>query len=193
MLAELYRNLLLRYLNQDQLITLEMLVWLIQVHKIVKIERLAAYFSLPIKYESRRRRIQRFLKLNALSVSVLWFPMIQQIIERKFPKKERLYLVLDRTQWKDKNLFLVGVVMGKRALPVSWNFLEKRGASNLAEQQALLGPVLKLLKDYDIVVLGDREFHSAELAKWLIEESVGFVFRQKKVLIFKEKDKIFRH
>ena len=57
MLEESYRSILSRYLNQDQLITLEMLVWLIQIHKNVKLERLAAYFSLPIKYESRRRRI----------------------------------------------------------------------------------------------------------------------------------------
>jgi hypothetical protein len=71
MLQELYRTVVSRYLSPDQLITLEILVWLIQVHKNVKIERLAAHFSLPIKYESRRRRIQRFLKLNTLSVVLL--------------------------------------------------------------------------------------------------------------------------
>ena len=64
MLEKFYLDLLSRYLTEDQVITLEMLVWLIQIHKTVKIERLAAHLSLPIKYESRRRRIQRFLKLN---------------------------------------------------------------------------------------------------------------------------------
>lgn len=180
MLTQLDRHLLSRYLSPDQLITLEMLVWLLQVHKSMKIERLAAYFPLPIKYESRRRRIPRFLKLNVLSVSLLWLPPIAKILERKFSTRERLYLVLDRTQWKEKNLFVVGVIMGKRALPIYWRFFEKKGASNLAEQQAMLRPVLKLLKDYQIVILGDREFHSVELAQWLHEKKVYFVLRQKK-------------
>jgi len=72
MLEKLYMDVLSRYLTQDQVITLKMLVWLLQVHKTVKIERLAAHFSLPIKYESRRKRIQRLLKLDRLSVSLLW-------------------------------------------------------------------------------------------------------------------------
>jgi hypothetical protein len=33
---------------------------------------------------------------------------------------------------------------------VYWQFLEKRGASNLAEQQALLRPIFKLLKQYEM-------------------------------------------
>jgi hypothetical protein len=90
--------------------------------------------------------------------------MIKQIIEKKIANWERIYLVLDRTQWKDKNLFMVGVLIGKRTVPVYWQFLNKKGASNLAEQQAILRPALKLLKNYQIIVLGDREFHSAELA-----------------------------
>jgi len=95
MLNQLYLDILLRYLTQDQVITLEILVWIIQAHKTVKIERLAAYFSLPIKYESRRRRIQRFLKLERLSVSILWLPIIKQIIAQKFTSREKIYLVLD--------------------------------------------------------------------------------------------------
>ncbi len=70
--------------------------------------------------------------------------------------------------------------MGKRSLPIYWQFLPKKGASNLAEQKAILRPALKLLKTYQIIILGDREFHSAELANWLIEKKVGFAFRQKK-------------
>jgi hypothetical protein len=88
--------------------------------------------------------------------------------------------VLDRTQWQDKNLFMVGVIIGKRALPIYWHFLNKRGASNCDEQKAILRPVLKLLKDYELVILGDREFHSVILAKWLRQKKVYFVLRQKK-------------
>ena len=48
-------------LINTQVQTLKILVWLITVQKTVKIERLAVCFPLPIKYESRRRHIQRFL------------------------------------------------------------------------------------------------------------------------------------
>lgn len=180
MLLELYRTLLSSQLTPAQFLTLEILVWLLQVHKNVKIERLAAHFPLPILFESRRRHIQRFLKLPALSLSLLWFPIIERIIKLKFKPSQRIYLALDRTQWKDKNLFMLAAIIEKRAIPLYWQFLEKRGASNLAEQQALLRPIFKLLKQYELVVLGDREFHSVELAKWLKQRKVYFVLRQKK-------------
>lgn len=180
MLPELYRSYLKNQLNPAQLLTLEVLVWLIQVHKQVRIERLAAHFPLPIRFESRRRHLQRFLQLPQLSVVLLWFPIIEALIKLKIKTGKRLYLAIDRTQWKDKNLFMVAVILEKRAFPIYWQFLDKRGASNLAEQQAILRPVIRLFRDYEIVVLGDREFHSVELGKWLCSEKVYFVLRQKK-------------
>jgi len=61
MLPEFYLTYLSSQLTASQLLTLEMLVWLLQFHKQVRIERLAACLPLPILYESRRRHIQRFL------------------------------------------------------------------------------------------------------------------------------------
>ncbi|NJL81933.1 MAG: transposase [Chloroflexaceae bacterium] len=159
---------------------MEILVWLLQVHKQVKIERLAAIFPVPIKFENRRRHIQRFLKLKSLSISLTWLPLIKAIVQQKSKAWQRLYLAIDRIQWQEKNLFVIAVIISRRAIPVYWQFLEKRGASNLAEQQALLRPVLKLLNEYNLVILGDREFHSIKLAKWLKSRRVSFVFRQKK-------------
>lgn len=180
MLPELYRTSLKNQLSQAQFLTLEILVWLLQAHKQIKIERLAAYFPLPILFESRRRHIQRFLLLRVLSIPIIWFPIIEAIIKLKFNPGERIYLAIDRTQWKDKNLFLVAFIIDKRGIPIYWQFLEKRGASNLDEQKALLRPVLKLLKQYKLVFLGDREFHSVTLAAWLKQQKVYFVLRQKK-------------
>ena len=180
MLSQLYRTSLLSKLSQSQLLTLEILVWLLQIHKQVKIERLATHFPLPILMESRRRHIQRFLKLPVLSVSLIWFPIIEAIIKLKFKFGERLYLAIDRTQWKDKNLFVIALILDRRGIPIYWQFLDKRGSSNLVEQQALLRPVLKLLKKYELVIVGDREFHSVTLAAWLNQNKTYFVFRQKK-------------
>lgn len=46
--------------------------------------------------------------------------------------------------------------------------------------------MLKLLKPLPVLVIGDREFHSAKLAKWLQEKKVGFVLRQKKSTYIQE-------
>jgi hypothetical protein len=47
------------------------------------------------------------------------------------------------------------------------------GSSNCKQQKSLLLKVLIRLKDYNVVVLGDREFCSARLAQWL-KFSIGF-------------------
>jgi hypothetical protein len=116
-LPELYRTRLKNQLSQAQFLTLEILVWLLQAHKQIKIERLAAYFPLPILFESRRRHIQRFLLLRVLSIPIIWFPIIEAIIKLKFNHGERIYLAIDRTQWKDKNLFLVALIIDRRGIP----------------------------------------------------------------------------
>ncbi len=46
-------------------------------------------------------------------------------------------------------------------------------------------PVLRLLKKYQLVVVGNREFHSIKLADWLEEEKVNFALRQKRTTYIK--------
>jgi hypothetical protein len=178
-----YESHFTKYLTLTQIEALRILLWLLMIHKQVRIERLAACFPLPVLYESRRKHIQRFLVLPALSISLLWFPIIKSIINKEFKIGSRLIITIDRTQWKDKNVFVIAVIWKKRALPIYWQLLNKRGASNLAEQQALIRPVLRLLKQYELVIIGDREFHSVKLAYWLKQEGkkqrVFFAFRQK--------------
>lgn len=95
-------------------------------------------------------------------------------------------VVIDRTQWKDRNLFVASLVWDKHALPLHWRLLNKKGSSSLQIQKSFLIPVLKLLKPLPVLVIGDREFHSAKLAKWLQENGVGFVLRQKKSTYMQE-------
>ncbi len=178
-----YESHFSKYLTPTQFEAFRILLWLLTVHKQVRIERLAAYFPLPILYQSRRKHIQRFLVLSALSIPIFWFPVIKAVIRKEFKIGSRLIITIDRTQWKDKNVFLVAVIWKKRALPIYWQLLEKKGASRLSEQQALIQPVLCLLREYELVILGDREFHSVKLAYWLKQKSkkqrLFFAFRQK--------------
>ena len=78
-----YHDFLQKYLTPAQLLTLQMLVWLLQFQKEVRIERLAATLQLPILQSSRRRHIQRFLQIKALSILILWFPSVKEVISRQ--------------------------------------------------------------------------------------------------------------
>jgi Transposase DDE domain len=75
---------------------------------------------------------------------------------------------------------VLSLVWGNHALPVYWGCLGKKGNSNFKEQKALLSPVLKLLKPYPVVAIGDREFHSVKLGEWLHHKGVKFALRQKR-------------
>lgn len=98
-----------------------------------------------------------------------------------------MIVTVDRTQWRANNLFMVSVIWAKRAWPIYWQFMPHIGSSNLDQQPAILRPVLRLLKSYKVLVLGDREFHSVKLAGWLLEQKVDFALRQKKTTYIKQK------
>ncbi len=99
MLPQFYQTHLQSRLNPTQYLTLQLLVGLLQFQKQVRIERLAALFPQPILYESRRRYLQRFLKLPQLSVALLWFPIIKHLIPTHFYQSQPLFVALDRTQY----------------------------------------------------------------------------------------------
>jgi hypothetical protein len=65
-------------------------------------------------------------------------------------------------------------------LPIYWLLLAKKGSSNFYEQVATIRPILKLLKDYKLVVIGDREYRSTALALWLTNKKIDFILRLNK-------------
>jgi hypothetical protein len=192
MLPELYLDYLKIYLPSSELLTLQILIWLLQVHRQVRIERLASSFPYPIKCESRRKKIQRFLILPNLSLPLLWFPLIKKIIATQFKQGERLIITVDRTQWKANNISVVSVIWKKRALPIYWLLLSKKGSSNFYEQVSTIRPVLRLLKEYNLVVIGDREYRSTALALWLTKKKINFILRLNKNTLIKPRYKKYQ-
>jgi hypothetical protein len=71
---------------------------------------------------------------------------------------------------------MVSLVWEHRALPLYWTLLPKLGSSNVTEQISAIGQLLPLLKDYQVTVLGDREFCSVELANWRADRELTFLF-----------------
>jgi hypothetical protein len=179
MFPQFYQIHLEKQLKVAEYLTLKILVCLLQSQKQVSIELLATLMPYPIQFESRRRSLQRFLKLDCLNIENLWFPLVIKILQAKFKKSKPLKLAIDRTQWRAQNVFMLSLVWEKRSIPLYWLLLDKRGSSNICEQKALIAPVLELLSNYEVIILGDREFGSVQLASWLCHKQVKFILRVK--------------
>ena len=169
-LPELYSKHLKKQFNYPQYLILSILINLLQDLHTVRLEELARRFPIPIQLRSRVKKIQRFLSLWQFDIKTLWFPILANWVETEWQPGQAIYLAIDRSQWRAINLLMVSLIYNNRAIPVYFFLLPKKGNSNLAQQKQVLEPVLKLLRDYKIVVLGDREFCGVELARWLSQE-----------------------
>ena len=179
MIAKEYQKILQNELDYSTYLLLTLVVASLQLLKQVKLEVLAESLPLPILFESRRKKLRRFLRLEELSIETLWFPCVNSLLKSIFTTHDTIYLAIDRTSWGVINILVVSVVYDHRSWPIYWNFLEKKGSSNLAEQQEVLSKSIALLSDYVPVVLGDREFCSPKLGRWLGERNAYFCLRQK--------------
>jgi len=76
MLPTFYQTHLQKQLTQAQFLLVTILLDLIQSEKQVSLERLVRVFPYPIIAESRRRKLQRFLDLPQLTITLIWFPLV---------------------------------------------------------------------------------------------------------------------
>jgi hypothetical protein len=180
MLPKFYQTHLKSQLSLAEYLLLKILLTLLQSIKKVNLETLATALPIPITFESRRKKIQRFLSLRSLTIEKIWFPIVTAWLETQFTSDKIIYVVIDRTSWACVNLFMISVVWDKRAFPVYFELLPKLGSSNIDEQKAIISKVLPIFNNYKICILGDREFCSVKLASWLREWKVYFCLRLKK-------------
>ena len=191
---QFYHEHLEKQLGRAQFLMLQLLINIIQAEKKVKLETIARVFPIWITCEGRRRKLPRFLDVPSLTISSLLWPIISYWLENSVPKKskQKLYLAIDRSQWKNLNLLMVSVIWSRRAIPLAWRLLPHIGNSNQEEQESVLSSVLARFKNYQIVVLGDREFYSLDLATWLQARNVGFCLRLKKATCLEVENQIWQ-
>ena len=180
MLPKFYQTHLKSQLSLAEYIFLEILLSLLQLIKKVSLEALATSLPIPIKFESRRKKIQRFLSLPNLTIEKIWFPIVTIWLTNNFLPEKIIDVVIDRTNWGGVNIFMISVVWDKRAFPIYFELLPKLGSSNFEEQKVVISQALPLFNKYKICLLGDREFCSTKLANWLAEQNVYFCLRLKK-------------
>jgi hypothetical protein len=179
-MLKFYQTHLKSQLSASDYIFLQILINVLQALKKVSIEALANALPIPITFESRRKKLQRFLSLPNFTIKDIWTVIVKEWLSQTFEREEVLRVAIDRTSWGLINILMVAVVWEKRSIPIYFEFLEKLGSSNLAEQTAILSKAIEIFKDYKICVLGDREFCSVKLANWLSEKKISFCLRLKK-------------
>jgi len=68
-----------------------------------------------ITFNSRRRKLQRFLLLKQLTFEHIWFP-IPAWLKADFGPNQVLHIAIDRTSWGCINLLMVSWIEDKRAI-----------------------------------------------------------------------------
>ena len=179
-MLKFYQTHLESQLSASDYIFLQILINVLQAVKKVSIEALANALPIPITFESRRKKLQRFLSLPNFTIKDIWTVIVKEWLSETFEKKEVVKVAIDRTNWGLINILMVVVIWKKRAIPIYFELLGKLGSSNLEEQTAILSKAIGIFKDYKICILGDREFCSVKLANWLSEKKISFCLRLKK-------------
>jgi len=192
MLPKLYQSHLKSQFSPAEYLLLQILINLLQSIKKVSLESLATALPLTVLFESRRKKIQRFLSVKSLNIETLWFPMISMWLTNQLPANQVVYLAIDRTTWGRINLLVISLIWNRRGIPIYFELLPKLGNSDLAEQQVAFRKVFPIFNQYKIVVLGDREFCSLSLGNWLRGEKVYFCLRLKKDTFIQREDKIWQ-
>ena len=82
MLPLFYQAHLQQCLSPRHYRLINLLVLLLQWHKQVRLERLAANLPLPIQFEGRRRCLQRLFSSPQLHIDTLWLPLVGYLLSR---------------------------------------------------------------------------------------------------------------
>jgi len=62
------------------------------------------------------------------------------------------------TKWGCINLLMISLIWNRRALPIYWELLPKQGNSNFESQTAAITKIIRLFKDYKVVLLETENF-----------------------------------
>ncbi len=143
----------------------------------VTFEKVANAFESSVDSKSSLRRIQRFIADYTLDSD-----LIARLIFSLLPKKEKLILSIDRTNWKfgqaNINIFMLGVVYKGVAFPLLFTMLDKRGNSNSKERIDLVNRFIRLFgKDVIQSIVADREFVGDSWLEFLNRNEIKYYIR----------------
>ena len=160
-------------------------VWLmigIYQSQSVYLSKVAGKIPGPAKLVSTARRLSRFLDNPAIRVREWYEPIARQWMQAQWQCLREIRLIVDGTKVGfGHQLLMVSLAYRKRAIPIAWTWVKHvRGHSSAYKQLALLNYVRILLPvGAAVFLVGDCEFGSVEVLKWLDQWHWFFVLRQK--------------
>ena len=118
------------------------------------------------------RRIQRFFQLFRPNK----FAYLEFILAM-LPSREKLSLVMDRTNWKfgavHINILLLSCVYQGTVIPLCWTVVNKAGNSSMVERIRLMNALLRVIPKARIAVfIADREFIGTDWLAYLRKQSI---------------------
>jgi len=160
-------------------------VWLMigiyQSHS-VYLSKIAGKIPGSAKLVSTTRRLSRFLDNPAVNVREWYQPIALQWLQAQWQCLGEIRLIVDGTKVGfGHQLLMVSLAYRKRAIPIAWTWVKHvRGHSTAHKQLALLNYVRTLLPvGAAVFLVGDCEFGSVEVLKWLDQWHWFYVLRQK--------------
>ncbi len=148
----------------------------------VYLSRIAGKIPGSAKLVSTTRRLSRLLDNPAIRVREWYEPIARQWLETQWCFVREIRLIVDGTKVGfGHQLLMVSLAYRSRAIPIAWTWVKHvRGHSSAFKQLALLNYVRTLLPvDAAVFLVGDCEFGSVEVLKWLDQWHWFYVLRQK--------------
>jgi hypothetical protein len=113
MIPELYHAHLSEKLTRSNYLVAILLIQVVQSIKEVTLETIATKLAIPIKFESRRKKLQRFLSEKEWSIDNIWLPLVIGWIKGSVKQNKVVYLAIDRTKWQANNILMVSMIWRK--------------------------------------------------------------------------------
>ena len=148
----------------------------------VYLSRIAGKIPGSAKLVSTTRRLSRLLDNPAIRVREWYEPIARQWLETQWCCVQEIRLIVDGTKVGfGHQLLMVSLAYRSRAIPIAWTWVKHvRGHSSAFKQLALLNYVRTLLPvGAAVFLVGDCEFGSIEVLKWLDQWHWFYVLRQK--------------
>ena len=140
---------------------------------------LATVLNDDAKTSSNQNRIEDFFREVDIN-----FPSVARLMLALLPKKAKLRLTIDRTEWDfgkcQVNILMILIGYGDLQLPFYWELLDnKSGNSSSQDRIDLLEKCFAIVDIKQIgLVVGDREFVGQKWIKWLKDNKLNFVMPQ---------------
>lgn len=169
----------------ERITRLRNFVWLmVGIHqsRSVHLSKVAGKIPGLANLVSITRRLSRFLDNPAVRVREWYEPIAHCWIQAQWCCLKEIRLIVDGTKIGfGHQLLMVSLAYRRRAIPIAWTWVRRvRGHSSAVKQLALLNYVRMLLPvGIPVFLVGDCEFGSVEVLKWLDQWHWFYVLRQK--------------